>query len=72
MCTYMYMNDTARQMYTPKAASDFQRKIIKKNNWAALGRKSRVLDGCSINWATEAAQLAESNPKMLDNAMQSN
>ena len=31
---------------------------------------SCVLDWCSTNWATEAAQLAESNPKMLGNAKQ--
>ena len=33
----MYMKDDARQMHTPKAASDFQRKEL-----SCLGRDSRV------------------------------
>ena len=41
------MNDNARQMYTPKIASDFQRKTLLP--WAGFEHTtSCTIDGCSF------------------------
>ena len=63
---YMYIKGNARQMHAPKAASDFKKTELP---WVGLEpTTSCILGRCSTNSATKAAQLAESNPKILGTA----